>query len=192
MRGPTLKVGVWWEPIREAITKATPRGASYLRAVASQTVWTQPRLFYARRAESVPCQACGDAPVPVRHRRYCCGGWAQLGRQTALTPPGLEAALRQHPTRFHETLLMPTPFAAVAPPQADGLLNWVGPRSAERLLSGTVYTDGSTYDPRLLPLSRSGCGFAQGRRPRGALTRRVVAVGRTGTDDPRSGLGGSN
>ena len=56
---------------------------------------------------------------------------------------------------------MPTPVAAVAPPQADGLLNWVGPLSAERLLSGTVYTDGQTYDPRLLPLSRSGCGFAQ-------------------------------
>ena len=49
-------------------------------------------------------------------------------------------------------------------------LNWVGPKSAERFLSGTVYTDGSTYDPRLLPLSRSGCGFAQ-VDDQGALTK---------------------
>lgn len=35
-------------------------------------------------------------------------------------------------------------------------------QSAERLLSGTVYTDGSTYEPKLQVLSRSGCGFAAG------------------------------
>ena len=187
VRGPTLRAGVWWEPIRDAVAKATPAGASYLRAVASQTDWTQSRLYYARRVETVMCQKCLDVPGTLQHRHYCCGGLAQLERQTALTHPGLEAFLRPQATRFYETLLFPTPYAAVAPPQADVLLNWVGPKSAERLLSGTVYTDGSTYDPRLSPMARSGCGFAQaddhGRFP----GRSMVAAGSTSADDAGSG-----
>ena len=78
VRGPTLKAGVWWEPIREAIAKATPTGASYLRAVASQTVWTQSRLYYARRAETVMCQKCGDVPGTLHHRHFAVADWHSL------------------------------------------------------------------------------------------------------------------
>lgn len=176
------RAGVWWEPLREAIKKAPPRGASYLRSVASGTAWTQSRLFYARRVETVTCQACGEAPGTLVHRHYECGGWSGLERQTVLTQPILEAALRRHPCRSHETLLLPSPFAAVAPPpQADGLLRWVGPQCAERLLSGTDYTDGSTYEPKLQALSRSGCGFAAVDNEGAFLTG--VAAGGARADD---------
>ena len=92
-----------------------------MRQVASQTAWAQARLYNARRAVTPTCQKCGDVPGTLHHRHFSCGGLAQLERQTALTQPGLEAALRPQPTRFYETLLMPTTFPAVAPPLADGL-----------------------------------------------------------------------
>ena len=75
VKGPTLKAGAFWEPLRRAIAEATPRRASYLRSVASGTAWAQARLVKATRAETPVCQVCQEETGTLRHWRYECGRW---------------------------------------------------------------------------------------------------------------------
>ena len=50
---PDLSVGVWTAPLRRAAKEC--RHWSYVKGVACHTVWTQGRLWTAKRAESPLC-----------------------------------------------------------------------------------------------------------------------------------------
>ena len=82
----------------------------------------------------------------------------------------LEAARARRVAKVRETMLAPSPLGFTSTPTADGVLNWVDARSRDRILEGAVYTDGSTFDPKVQQLARSGCGFAQ-LDEGGALTK---------------------
>jgi len=157
----SLAAGIWTKPVFAAMRGMPRPAASYTRRVAQGTVWTQARLWRAKRAESPVCpKGCGT-PGTIVHRHAECYGEVELARQSHLTEGNRRAARLPQGCNFWNTLLLPDPLAGLEPPSANGELHWVGPCSADRVLEGTVYTDGSTFEPRSRQLARSGCALAQ-------------------------------
>ena len=119
------------------------------------TVWTQGRLYTARRAETPECQVCHAVAGKKGHRHYGCnGGAAEPRRREFLEPEVREAAVVVPCSgTCWEQLLVANPAADLALPDLAFRPIWVECLTTQtgtrRCRTGHLFTNGSGFDAQL-------------------------------------------
>ncbi len=157
--------GVWTGPVLRALQgkKMTPAAKAALRRAFTGGFWTRSRLEEQGLCSNRDCDLCGQAPDDKFHREWECIAIEPLRqRYTTEEMRNKAAAAGRHHPRWTRGVTS-NPKSCVPPPRRDFGEEWVFGQGVphDRHFSGTVYTDGSAYNPQCVDVRRAGWSIVQ-------------------------------
>ena len=172
---PEAADGLWaeeifWQAIDCKLHKTSEnwcaRTRASLRALVSNTHWTQLRLFKHKMSTCSTCQLCMGALGTLWHRLYDCPAWAVKRRQCT------SEELRRHARVASELgigaaemfarALFPSPqslWTVQAVEQQEKVFWYKKP--ADGFLRGLIFSDGSALNPAEASIRRAGWSLVQ-------------------------------
>ena len=161
---------VFWEALKPWLHRTRPQWSSHhqacLRALVSNTHWTQLRLWRHGLATVNKCCLCRAGEGTLWHRMYECPAWARLRsehttarlRRRAAVAAGAGLAVGECFARglFPD----PSPLFNEQLAQQSDEVHWVN-RPASGYLTGVIFSDGSARFPQYAALRRAGWSLVQ-------------------------------
>ncbi len=156
---------VWTGPVLRALQggKLVPAAKAALRRAFTGGFWTRSRLEEQGLCTDKDCELCGHGPDDKFHRIWECFVIEPLRQRYTTSDMRDEAAAagRDHPRWTRGVAI--NPKSAVPPPRRDFGEEWFFGQGVprERHFCGTVYTDGSAFNPQCGDVRRAGWSVVQ-------------------------------
>ncbi len=161
---------VFWHGIAQWLRRVKKdwgeRRLSSLRALMSNTNWTQQRLYRHGKAQDDVCRLCRGAQGTLWHRHYECPAWDVFrGQNTSARSRRCAKYAREAGLAYGESFaraMVPDPACLIRkqPVPRKQEVNWIN-RPASGMLSGVIFSDGSARFPRCAALRRAGWALVQ-------------------------------